>query len=292
MDAALVERWVEEHWAARDAAWRARREWKRQAREEFAEARRFGLAARQAAKLARIHAACTVSADGTVHCVDSPPYDAICPRRPAATPSSPPRPTATPQPAGAAARQWTSGTARKPKRIVPEQLALIAIEQLITTKPVPATVAESTASTARTHQPAPTATPADQPPAAGVGDVRQAATNTETATTAISKPPRPPTACPWQTSIPAGRRSRPGDADRQRVSPGAARSRRQAGSGRARDGSCRDCTAPRFQRDAAKRRRSADSGTAAAPTTGSDPPRSAARRLARVHRAPPRSAAR
>ena len=82
MDAALVDGWVRERRIASDAAWQARREWKRRAREEFAEARRFGLAARHATKLARIHAACDVGADGDFRCVVNPAFTSFCPRHP------------------------------------------------------------------------------------------------------------------------------------------------------------------------------------------------------------------
>jgi len=55
--------------ATQMAAWQAARDKRRRMREEFARARAYGLAARHATKLARIHAACTVDVDGTVRCV-------------------------------------------------------------------------------------------------------------------------------------------------------------------------------------------------------------------------------
>ena len=64
----MVEGWIAEWQAARDEAWHAARARRRRTREELAEARRFGLAARHATKLARIHAPCGVEPDGTVRC--------------------------------------------------------------------------------------------------------------------------------------------------------------------------------------------------------------------------------
>src|SRR6185437_12599750 len=78
-----AETWWQERQAAQMAAWRARREQKRRVREEFAEARRFGLAARHATKLARIHAACAVTEDGTFRCAAEPTFSDWCPRNPA-----------------------------------------------------------------------------------------------------------------------------------------------------------------------------------------------------------------
>jgi hypothetical protein len=86
VDAVLMDGWQQ-----RMAAWEAARLKRRQVREELARARRFGLAARHAAKMARIHAACTVAEDGTIHCVDRPPFDVLCPLRPPVTAPTPAR---------------------------------------------------------------------------------------------------------------------------------------------------------------------------------------------------------
>src|SRR5689334_10026451 len=105
-------------------------------RAAFARARNFGLAARHAAKLERVHAACAVTPDGTVHCTDSPPYDMTCPRRrtpltwstPAAARATRPtvaaRPSAEPlKPTAAAAQPPTaaarSAVATRPTAAVP-----------------------------------------------------------------------------------------------------------------------------------------------------------------------------
>ena len=88
--------WAQQRLSSQMAAFEAARQKRRRMREEFAEARCFGLAARHAAKLKRNHVACTVDADGTVRCVNKPPYDAICPRRPAVTPGGQPTAAAKP----------------------------------------------------------------------------------------------------------------------------------------------------------------------------------------------------
>src|SRR5689334_6148516 len=115
---------------AREAAWRARQE-QRRVRVEFARARRLGLAARHAAKLERVHEACTVADDGRVCCVVQPAFASLCPRqpaavqpptprssaplRPAAAPPAPPPPPPPPPPAGTPPPAAAPGRAGAPR---------------------------------------------------------------------------------------------------------------------------------------------------------------------------------
>lgn len=112
MDAASLDRWVQERRAADDAAWRARREWKRRAREEFGEARRHGLAARHATKLARIHAECRFTEDGTFRCAAEPRFSAWCPRNPAQVAGKPSTTAVTRQPAAVEGKTSTTAATR------------------------------------------------------------------------------------------------------------------------------------------------------------------------------------
>src|SRR5690349_15929678 len=67
--------------ALRTPAWHERRARRRAVRAEFQRARDIGLARRHAAKLAHVHRACAVDADGTVHCVADPLLRSQCPSR-------------------------------------------------------------------------------------------------------------------------------------------------------------------------------------------------------------------
>jgi len=84
------------------AAWQAQRQQKRRVREEFAEARRHGLAARHAAKLARIHAACAVDETGRFRCAADPKFSEWCPLNPAQVASQRLASTARQRPAAVA----------------------------------------------------------------------------------------------------------------------------------------------------------------------------------------------
>src|SRR4051794_27853626 len=132
------------------AAFEAARQKRRRGGGEVAGARQFGLAARHATKMACIHAACTVADDGTVRCVDPPPFDRLCPLRPAA-PDARPTKAPTRPPANALtppARAHARSAAAAPN----QQLALVSIEGLLSTETRPRSTGgqAQAASTART----------------------------------------------------------------------------------------------------------------------------------------------
>lgn len=196
VDPGLLDSWLAQRRTASDAAWRARRQWKRRAREEFAEARKFGLAARHAAKLERIHASCTVAADGTVHCVDDPPYDAICPRRPTApataTAARPAR-AADSRPATATDSRPTTATVNDARPAVSQTPPPVTVQRrptarppiAVTANPRPAVpVPDSRPAVAQIRPVAlparpPAAVTANPRPALTVSDTRPAAAQTQ-----------------------------------------------------------------------------------------------------------------
>jgi hypothetical protein len=172
VDAVLLNGWVQERRAARDAALQARRDWQRRAREEFGEARRHGLAARHAAKLANFHAACTVTEDGTLHCAEGSPYSRCCPRCPEAQspevapqrqPRAAPRRTrVAPLPAPAAPSQ--------PRAAVPQPARVVSSQpRAAAPRPAAAARGESSVLVQRSTPPArrPSAAAPGQPPPAG-----------------------------------------------------------------------------------------------------------------------------
>jgi hypothetical protein len=239
------------------AAFQATRAKRRRMREEFAEARRFGLAARHAAKLERNHASCTTAPDGTVRCVNRPPFDAICPRRsavavadagpgaqppsrPPATAASDTRPPATassgaqptPRPPATAASDTrppataasdarppaTSGSGAQPTPRPPATAASGA-------QPPPRPPATTAPSTQPPRPPATAASGTQSPP-------RPPATATSGAQRHHDHPPRRPPARgrpQWRWPAPDHRGRRPRGHRRRRPAPGPQRLSRMSG---------------------------------------------------------------